>query len=216
MKPKITINYEKTQELADKIWKTTTLFDNKEFERSDLLETTCPIKCYNRFKGVKVTHGPKLIAIFLIGEALHQLMQKPFELVEVKRQLLPNTNFRIDVVWDKITEIKTTISQMTHPSHIKQNYLDQLECALCFIDDNTAYLITLDIVSKTLLVWNIEYSDEHLVKQAEVYKNRLRLLNIAIRMNNPLLLEPNFDECGYCFYKDKCLYFIELQRDDKE
>jgi len=198
----VSLNYEKTKELKEILWQSKSWFSRDEFERSDLIY--CPVKGYNRCVGLKPRIPMKLSAIFVIGEALHTIIQSKFDLVEVKQKMLPNVNVRYDLIWGKKAEIKTTRMNMFRPSHIPKIYLDQLEAGLAFTKDNDAYLITFDIVNTCLLVWDVVFDRKYLASQVDKYFDLSVILEDSVRFKNPFMLKPKFEECPTCLYSHNC------------
>jgi len=208
MKPqaKVKLNYEKTKELRDRLWQTKSLFSREKYERSDFIY--CPLKGFNRMLGIQGRKpSMKVVASWVIGEALHLVIQRAFKDTEVVQELMPGVNTRLDILWDRIAEIKTTKFNMFHPSHVPESYLKQLEFALAFREEAAGYLVTLDIRNNILLVWDVEFSLAYLAKQQKRYRGQLHLLKTAVEVRNPYLLSPNLEECPYCIYLYNCSYF---------
>jgi len=206
MKPQVKLNYEKTKELRDKLWRTKSLFTREKYERSDFIY--CPLKGFNRMLGVQSSKpSMRIVANWVVGEALHTVIQRAFKNTEVIQELMPDVNTRLDILWDRIAEIKTTRLSMFRPAHIPESYLKQLEFALAFREETEGYLVALDIRNNVLLVWDVEFSPSYLTKQRKRYRGQLHLLRTAVKLRNPYLLSPKLEECPYCIYRYGCSYF---------
>jgi len=207
MKVTIKLNYEKTEELKNMLFSLAqSKFNDVFFERSDLI--SCPIQGYNRFKHVNVTNIPiKKVAKWVIGEALHSIIQNAFKNIEITEEITNDLRMRIDIMWDKIAEIKTTRFSIIKKEYIPTPYLKQIEFALAFRNQTEGYLITLDIVNALLLVWDVIFDQSYLIKRKKFYMQLLNKIRKAIVMNNPKLLEPNLQMCGNCLYTRDCLYW---------
>lgn len=179
-------------------------FTKDEYERSDLVY--CPVKAYARLHDVPMDVSMRTVASWVIGESLHMIMQQAFKITELKQQIMPNVNVRWDVLWDKFTEIKTTTLPMFRPSHLLPNYLRQLEFGLAFMDKSESYLISLDIINKVLLVWDVKFKRSYLDRKREDYKAGFEILQEANRLNNPLMLTPRTEECPWCPWFERCPY----------
>jgi len=209
MKVKVKLNYEKTNKLKNMLFSIAqSKFDDAFFERSDLI--SCPLQAYNRFKHVNITHIPmKKVAKWVIGEALHSIIQSAFKDVEIIETLSNDLRMRIDVMWDKIAEIKTTRLSVIKKEYIPNSYLRQIEFALAFRNQTEGYLITLDIVNALLLVWDVAFDQTYLIKRKKFYMESLNEIRKAIIMDNPKLLKPNLRMCGNCLYTRDCLYWFK-------
>jgi len=211
LKPRIRINYKKTDELCRKLWKYYMLFTKDNYERSDLIY--CPLKAYNRMTNVPIRKLPnKAIATFLVGQTLHVLIQNAFPKIEVKEELMPNLIARVDIMWDKPTEIKTTTMSMYTKEHIPMSYIEQLAAVLAFRGENSGYLITLDILNKTLLVWDVAFKQKQLNEFKRILEDRYQRLQKAVQEKSFSGLTPKVLECDACLYGiENCALFRRLR-----
>lgn len=197
------LNYEKTVELRSKIWNAQSWFKPGIRERSDLIY--CPFKPYNRDHGVKSDPPTRAIPYWVIGEALHVIIQRAFKLTEINKPW-SGINVRHDIMWDRPAEIKTTRQTLLKPSHIPEYYLKQIEVGMLSTNRNDFYLITLDMRNNMLLVWDVFGKNQILARRSRYYKTRLNTLERMIATKDMSLLEPHIPECEWCEYMHTCPY----------
>jgi len=196
---KLKINYEKTNELREVIWGHGSSW-GEEPHRSDAV--FCPVKAYNRMIGMESIAKPKTVEIWVIGEALHNIVQSKFELTEMLRER-KGTEVHIDIMWDKPAELKTTRMSIIKDVQMPREYIDQSRYGLVFLGELEGYLITLDIVNAVFLVWDIALTKEELKEAEDEYDEIMGLIYYAVNVRNPLVLTPRREECKDCTY-EKC------------
>jgi hypothetical protein len=202
----VTLDYEATEEIRKKIWKVRESW-GKEFHRSDLVY--CELKPYCRLTGIEAKPTVKAVENWVIGEIGHIVIQRAFDAVEVEKKL-DGVEVHHDVEYEGVPlEIKTTTLRILNPTHLPQEYLDQLAFGLVFEQVREGKLLTLDLVTKTLLVWKVRLSTRELEEYTRRFMRQYRKIMDAVKRRDPSILKPKYEECEYCpyCYPGGCPYF---------
>jgi len=200
---KIELDYESTEKLRSRIWRYRDTW-GKELHRSDLVY--CPLKAYCRLTGIEAKPREKVVESWIVGTAIHEVIQRAFKEKEIKV-----SNGVIEAHLDTRyrgcpLEIKTTVLTISRPSEIPDEYIQQLIYGMILEGKRTGYLLTLDIVNKTILVWKVrlttteweDWRDRMIVERSKILE--------AVQSRNPFILKPQIGECSTCpyCYPDGC------------
>jgi len=194
---KIELDYESTEKLRSRIWRHRDTW-GKELHRSDLVY--CPLKAYCRLTGVEAKPREKTVEAWIVGTAIHEVIQRAFKEKEIK---VSNgvIEAHLDTRYRRCPlEIKTTTLSILRPSEIPDEYIQQLIFGMVLEGKRTGYLLTLDIVNKTMLVWKVklttteweEWRDRMIVRRSKILE--------AVERRDPSMLEPKISECPDCPY----------------
>jgi hypothetical protein len=194
----IKINYKKTQELKDLLWNPESTWGT-ELHRSD--PVYCHIKAYCRLVGIKPRIEERTVASWVIGTSLHRIVQDHFppDRIEVNT---PRRGIEVhtDVMWDKPAEIKTTRMSIKHAQDIPREYIDQIRYGTVFHGGSHVYLITLDIVNRTLLVWDVLLDTAEMKDAEDEFDETIAAILYAVQHRDPSILEVVEEECSDCQY----------------
>jgi len=151
-------------------------------------------------KGVPQEKSEKSVLAKKLGTAVHELL--PFAIKEVVVEK-DGVVGRIDAIWDRITELKTTSRTATLKKILQDtNYLKQIK-AYCYMrGEKEADLVIFRVSTKTLECYTLKFSDEELQENwKQILENKKRL---EYCLENSILPEKGSDICEGCGYEQYC------------
>jgi hypothetical protein len=194
------INYDKTKELREIIWQKN-YKERTMIQRTDLVH--CLLKVFCRDMGVKPKPAARSVEAWIVGDMGHLIIEGPFERKEEEiwgPDELSDIPAHIDFMWgDDNAEIKTTVHNVYLPSHI-EGYMEDIVSGFLFNRKTKGVLVTLNLIDKMLLVWDIKITKEAAAELLAKLNSRKELIRQAVKSKSFDMLEPKTEECPYCSY----------------
>jgi len=170
----------------------------KNFHVTELIG--CLRKPFFLRKGIQPEKSEEKIIATNIGKALHELL--PFAIKEVVVEK-DGIEGRIDAVWDRIVEFKTTSRTAAVNKILRDtNYLKQLK-AYCYMKGvNEADFVVMRIWSKTLECYTLKFTDEELEENWKQILANKEYLEKCLR--DDILPKKGEGICEGCGYEQYC------------
>ena len=195
----ITLDREKTQIISEII------HSYPDEERNELHLTDavyCPMKAYNRLTGMKPRVKGKVAAYFIIGKALHNIIEEKFDLFEVEFiDTVTDAQAHIDILWEELPiEVKTTRVSIRKAEDLYPHWKEQIAYELVYTGKLEGWILVLDIVRARPTVWKVKMDKEELEGWRRIFLERMKVLKEAIEKRDPSKLTPIDWECKNCVY----------------
>lgn len=174
----------------------------KGFHRSDAI--SCPLKPYWRITKLIVQEfSTRSVGILLLGTLAHIAMHKYFDAQE-KVYEIGGTFVTVDALYGEFPiETKTTRMKVYGKEDLPQEWIEQLAIAMAVMKVNKGYLMVMNIITFTLMVWEITITDEEREMFLQSYLWQVMSIADAIDKKKPELLVPKYQECFGCGYNHK-------------
>jgi len=205
---KIELDLDKTRELNE-LYHTTRERDRKEPHLSD--DPYCPMKAFNRIKGLKEIWSRKTRARFNIGEDLHGEFELPFKHKEVPIHFMSSIGHPDVVYTDDRKKTVCGPLEFKHTTLLVPTFLDipsawirqvRLECV--YLSKHyqkivkEGWLAILELIPGTGKVYHLIFDWSEIENIATDHIHFLRILTKALDEDNPDLLTINPNECSTC------------------
>ena len=174
----------------------------KELHRDDLIY--CPRKAYYRIKGYTPKLDYQTLLTFLVGKAVHDVIEEALGYAEIKLQY-EGVHASIDSLYRGCPlEIKTTTKAIFNPYEIPKEWIEQLDYGILFTGKHTGYLLLFDLLTKTIVLWRRRLTDSQLKELRRTLIKKRNLILKAVEVDDVDMLEKHPEECSTCGYKYIC------------
>lgn len=207
---KITLDHSKSQAISEIIhthpghgdW------NPSVYHLSDALY--CSVNPYCRMTAVKAVVNRRLAAIWAIGRTAHVILEENFENKEKEfvfddDRLSHPCHAHLDVVFlNEPIEFKSTRQSIHSFRDIPSKWVKQIKYECVFSESSIGWLAILNLVTTTVTVWKIVFTQQELVDARMEYINKIAPIQLAVETKNPFILDPAREECLTCVYSEGC------------
>lgn len=183
---------------------------------------SCPLKAYWRITGkIKPVYASQQVGTLLLGTIAHEILHKNFSAQE-KEYNLCGIKVTVDAIFESDgkmfpVESKTTRKKIYRREDIPQQWIEQLAIAMGVMNVDKGYLVVLNVISFSLMVWEVCMSQEERETFIQGCIWQIGSILDAIEKNDPSILTPKYEECKDCPYKPTrtrqgCHYFKVLNK----
>ncbi len=170
---------------------------DKSIHVTDLIY--CLRKAWYRIKGVEPFISDESIIATGFGRGMHDILEvSSFREVPVEKDGIKGS---IDMIADRITEIKTTRYRLD----IRDSWIRQIKCYLYMMGETEADFLVVDVARRKVKGYRLIFTKEELEEHWKWVLERKRKLEEYLRKDELPPAEPEYKwECMYCPYRHVC------------